>query len=228
MKNKLKKKPLVLYIVIAWLVTTAFVVYFYLPIIFSNLNYYFGKKDQQTEENKNDSKAGDNSNQKSAEKKIVMPKIGIDAPIVEPATLSDSDILKALESGVVHYSNTSKPGEQGNVFLTGHSSNYRWAKGNYNYVFSLLNKLINDDEIIVYYDGVKYVYKVFEVVVVSPKDVSVLNQTEDSIVSVMTCDPPGTAWKRRVVKAKQIEPDSSKNRISETKAQEIIQKLIGN
>ena len=233
MQNKKKKRSLVFYIiVISWVLTTIAVIYFCFPIISSNLKYYFGKKNQQTGESKdsNENKQNGNANQdnKNLEKKIVIPKIGVDAPIVEPASLSDKDILKALENGVVHYSNTAKSGEQGNVFLTGHSSNYRWAKGSYNYVFSLLNKLTNGDEIIVYYDGTKYVYRVFEVVVVSSKDVSVLNQTEDSIVSVMTCDPPGTAWKRRVVRAKQTEPDPSKNKIPEARAQEMIKKLIGN
>lgn len=230
--EKLKKKPLIFYIFILWAVLGAFFIYLNFPLLSQNFNYYFNKKHREETENK-----GISSSNKSTENKIenvrnsiVISKINVDAPIVEAQSTKDADILKALENGVAHYPTTSLPGETGNAFITGHSSNFRWAKGNYNYVFTLLNKLQKDDIIIAYWGGRKYVYKVFDIKVVSPKDVSVLDQTSESIISLMTCDPPGTTWKRRVVRGLQIEPDPKTNKPwqSRLNMQGRVNSLIGN
>lgn len=236
MKISDRKRSLLFYFIIVWIVLTGLIIYFNFPLISGEISYYFrdGNKDkisdatQNNNTNNQTNTQNSNNENKIAEFKIIIPKINVSAPVVEPASISDKDILKALENGVVHYPETAKPGEVGNAFFTGHSSNYRWAKGSYNYVFSLLNKMQNGDQVTVHYNGQKYIYEVFEIIVVSSKDVSVLDQTDSSIVSLMTCDPPGTSWKRRVVKAKQIEPDPAKNKIKGTKNSEGINQLIGN
>lgn len=227
----MKKKTFIFYFVILWVLLSALAIYFYFPIISSNFSYYFGKK-PVTQENQ---KTEDTSKEQTKEEKkvfeppkLLVPKINVDVPIVESSSIDEKDILKALENGVVRYPTTAKPGERGNVFIVGHSSNYRWAKGSYNYVFTNLNKLQKGDLITVYFEETKYVYRVFEILVVSPKEVSVLNQTEESIISLMTCDPPGTAWKRRVVKAIQIEPDPKTNKEREVKTNSGVQGLVGN
>lgn len=223
-----KKKTLIFYITIVWFFATAIFVYLTWPLLKSNFDYYFGKKSTETTKDIKDTANVQSKEKKSTEKKIIISKINVEAPIVEPLSIKEDDVLKALEGGVVHYSNTALPGEIGNVFITGHSSNYRWAKGDYNYIFANLNKLKNDDLIIINYEGEIYTYKVFEIKVVLPSDVSVLNQGTESIISIMTCDPPGTALKRRVVKAIQIEPDSKNNKPRGSGASENINNLIGN
>ncbi|OIP23112.1 hypothetical protein AUJ93_02155 [bacterium CG2_30_33_46] len=223
-----------------WFVLTGFLIYVNFPLISANLNYYFGKDQQSGQkvtQNKNNGTQSNNkkdNNQskvepsKVLENKIIIPKINVDAPLAEAASNKEQDMLLALQGGVVFYPTNSRPGEKGNVFVVGHSSNYRWAKGDYNYVFSILNKISESDLITIYYNGTKYVYKVFEVIVVSPKEVSVLNQTKDSIISVMTCDPPGTAWKRRIVKGIQIEPDPNKNKDINSNTTKSNGQLVGN
>ena len=220
----------------AWIAITVFLVYFYFPIISSYVNYQFkkGQDSHEVSDNSSNTEGGDSSDvetqtgERILENKIIISKINISAPIVEPASINDKDILKALEGGIVHYSNTANPGEVGNSFFTGHSSNYRWAKGNHNYIFALLNKLESGDLVVVHFEGKKYVYQVFENVVVSSKDVSVLDQTDESIISLMTCDPPGTSWKRRVVKGRQVEPDPEINKGSDSKNSDGVNELIGN
>ena len=229
-KNIFKKRSPVFYIFLAWVISTVFILYFVFPLISANFGYFVNQKKNDDIKTVTNPKAQTaiTKEEKVLENKLVISKINVDAPIVEAESIKDKDIVKSMESGVVHYPTTSKPGEKGNVFLTGHSSNYRWAKGSYNFVFALLNKMQKNDLIIVYFNGTKYVYKVFDIVVVSPQDVSVLGQTEDSIISLMTCDPPGTTWKRRVVKGIQIEPDSKNNATPGGEKEGTINNLIGN
>ncbi len=138
--------------------------------------------------------------------RIKVPKINVDAPIVFSPTADENTIQKHLQRGVVHYPGTAKPGEVGNTFITGHSSNFWWVEGSYNYVFVNLDKLTVGDQAIIYHAGNKYVYSVSSKKVVAPDEVSVLEQTETPILTLMTCTPPGTNWRRLVIKLDQIAP----------------------
>lgn len=132
------------------------------------------------------------------EPKIMIPKIGIEAPIM--LDVNEDSVLSALERGVAHIGGTAKPGEMGNTFIVGHSSNYPWAKGDYNHIFSLLDELVNGDIITVYFQNQYRDYKVIEKVIVRPDQVEIANSTDKEILSLMTCFPVGTTLKRLVVK----------------------------
>lgn len=137
---------------------------------------------------------------------LVVPKIGVTAPIVFVNSIVESDIQEGLRSGVVHYAGTAEPGKVGNSFITGHSSNYWWEKGGFNYVFANLEKMAVGDQAKIYYNGNKYLYQISEIKVVEPTDLSVLDQTSKPTMTLMTCTPPGTSWKRLIVKFDQIAP----------------------
>jgi LPXTG-site transpeptidase (sortase) family protein len=132
--------------------------------------------------------------------------IGVTAPILWDIPNTDDAVAKGLSQGVIQINGTAKPGEKGNVFITGHSSNYPWAKGNYNQIFALLDKLVIGDQIKVAYLDKTYLYTVFEKKVVLPSETSILNQTEDNRLTLMTCTPVGTNLKRLVVIATQTFP----------------------
>lgn len=136
--------------------------------------------------------------------RLVIPKINVDAPIVMVDSTNNKDILESLNNGVVHYDDTALPGRVGNMFITGHSSYYWWRGGNYNHVFALLEQVKSNDLIYVYYEGGEYVYRVNGVKVVSPKEVSVLQQTPTPTLSLMTCVPVGTNLRRLIVTADLI------------------------
>ena len=52
-------------------------------------------------------------------------------------------------------------------------------------------------------DGATYNYKIQTITVVEPEDTSVLAQNfGDSFITLITCTPPGTVWKRLIVRAK--------------------------
>ncbi len=143
--------------------------------------------------------------------RIMIGKIKVDAPIVFSKDIDDKVILEDLKSGVVHYPGTAMPGETGNCFITGHSSNYWWVKSKYNTVFTLLPKLVVGDKVVVYYKQKKYIYEVKDVFEVDPNQTDVLNPTEKPTLTLMTCVPIGTNLKRLIVKAEQISPSQSEN-----------------
>ncbi|MDP4008529.1 MAG: class E sortase [Candidatus Peregrinibacteria bacterium] len=147
--------------------------------------------------------------------RIMIPRIGKNIPLSEVSDekviysdrlqdIEDS-IQEALQDGVVRYPGTAKPGEQGNVFLTGHSSYYLTAPGDYKDVFALLHKVELNDEIVVYYNQRRFKYKVTEIKQVWPSQVDVLKQTDDYRLTLMTCTPIGTNLKRLIVTAIQVE-----------------------
>lgn len=147
------------------------------------------------------------------ESKIIIPKINVEVPVVydEPSVAEDA-IQRALENGIVHYATTSKPGELGNTAIFGHSSNNILNRGKYKFAFVLLSSLEKGDTFMLHYDGKRYIYKVYEKKVVPPNDFSVLEKTErPAVVSLITCDPPGTSVNRLVVIGEQISPDPAAN-----------------
>ncbi len=147
------------------------------------------------------------------EPKLIIPKINVEVPIVyDEPSIAENAVQTALERGVLHYATTPDPGEFGNAVVFGHSSNNIFNSGNYKYVFVQLNKLEVGDTFFVHKDGVRYVYKIYEKKIVSPREVSVLNTTEkDATMTLITCDPPGTAINRLVVIGEQISPSKDSN-----------------
>jgi sortase (surface protein transpeptidase) len=109
------------------------------------------------------------------ENRIIIPKIGKNIPLVDvdhdagvSYTQMHEIFMEELKKGVVRYPGTAKPGEVGNAFVFGHSSNYPWIKSEYNDIFALLDNLATGDEIIVFYDQQKYVYHVTDRATVKP------------------------------------------------------------
>lgn len=120
------------------------------------------------------------------ENRIVIPKIGKNIPLIDithPNVQGLDELndifMKELENGVVRYPGSAKPGETGNAFIFGHSSNFPWMEGRYNDVFALLDKVVFDDEVVVYYGQEKYVYKIRSKNVIRPGDVSVLKNNPE-------------------------------------------------
>lgn len=128
---------------------------------------------------------------------LIIDKLKVDAPVFWD--ISEGDILERLKDGVAHYKGTSRPGEGGNIFLVGHSSNYVWIKSDYNNVFALLDKLVAGDRIEIRYGDQSYYYDVVETKIVKPSQVEVLSGTNTETLSLMTCWPVGTSLNRLIV-----------------------------
>ncbi len=147
--------------------------------------------------------------------RLSIPKLGLSVPIVSDLTTehikngnwkaNEDMIQKGLEDGVVKYPGSAVPGQNGNVFITGHSSYYSWAPGEFKDVFAILRQLEVGDIYYVYYNQKKYTYQISEKKIIPPNDVSVLQQPKDRKIStLMTCDPPGSTTNRLVMVAEDI------------------------
>lgn len=145
------------------------------------------------------------------ENTIFIPKIDVKAPISWQIANTENEIQKSLQNGVVHIAGTSLPGQKGNVFITGHSSNYFWSKGKYKEIFALLNQLVIGDLIYLNYNKTVFVYKAKEIKIIKPTDLSVLENRDGSNLTLMTCSPVGTSINRLIVIFDQIIPNPDSN-----------------
>ena len=139
------------------------------------------------------------------ENSIVIEKIKIDVPLVFASGTSQSQLNSALNNGVVIYPGSKLPGQEGEVFLTGHSSSYPWVKTKYGQVFTMLDKLENGDIVIIYYNQYKYEYQITNKSVVTPDRAIMKEEPGKKTLTLFTCWPIGTAWKRLMVEGVQIE-----------------------
>jgi len=128
---------------------------------------------------------------------LSIPKLNIkDARVI----VGGEDLKKSL----VHYLPQSLPGEYGNVVIFGHSTLPQlYDPKNYTTIFTYLPSLEKGDKIQVKLGEEEYEYETYDIFVVNPDEVSVLEQSNDaSYLTLITCVPPGTYWKRLVVRAK--------------------------
>lgn len=130
---------------------------------------------------------------------LSIPKLNIDHAQV---SLTNQN----LSQNLVHYGGTALPGNNGNGVVFGHSILPQFYNPkNYTAIFSTLHTLENGDQILTTIDGITYQYQIIDMFEVSPKDISVLEQTYDNkYLTLITCTPPGTYLRRLIVKAKLV------------------------
>lgn len=136
---------------------------------------------------------------------IVIPKIRANSRIHADIDWQNEPLYqKALQTGVAQAKGTSTPNMVGNMFLFSHSGVDFYEAARYNAEFYLLGKLEAGDEIDVFYKGQKYLYTVRESKIVAPGEIEYLSgQEQAKTVTLMTCWPPGTTYKRLIVIADQ-------------------------
>ncbi len=192
-------------------------VFTYMPIIFTDISYRLGMYDRVPEVSINIEEIIDNKQSTDIENivpydpvnkdfAILIPKIDVNAPVVKNvSTVKEKEYMDALSKGVAHAVGTSLPGQSGNIFMFAHSSLNFWQLGPYATVFNLLNKLEKNDIIVLYYEGNVYEYAVMDNYIVSGWNTEPFEAEYDySVLTLITCDPPGTTINRRVVRAKLL------------------------
>jgi sortase A len=127
---------------------------------------------------------------------LTIPKINIENAVV-------STIDYNLAEHLVQYFGTSIPGENGTAVIFGHSTLPQlFDPKNYKTIFANAHNLKVGDELFATVSGITYKYKIFSIVVTSPEDTNMFSQSYDhSYLTIVTCTPPGTIWKRLVVRA---------------------------
>lgn len=136
---------------------------------------------------------------------LEIPAIGVNAPIVWSQNPEEKKIQADLEQGIVHYPSTPFVGMRGNVYLTGHSSYYAWSKSPYKEVLKNLGNVKANDRIMIHLTmkngrKVEIVYVVQSAEVVKPDDPRLFQDVENYEMTLVTCWPIGTDWKRLMLK----------------------------
>ncbi len=121
--------------------------------------------------------------------RLIVPRIGLDAIVVELWGLDDSENLKR---GPGHIPETAYPGEEGNCVISGHRTTYGAP-------FRHIEQLEPGDEIILETAGHRFIYLVYGQKIVSPSDLSVLEQEGEPKVTLTACHPWYSAAQRIVV-----------------------------
>jgi hypothetical protein len=161
-----------------------------------------------TEEGKNSSfkplkpLASIRSPENGPKNRLEFPKFNITAPLIytsfqdlygtredgtidffsDPGTRNygaESPVQVKLQSGVVHMAFSPTPGEIGNSYIVGHTSNYSFVRSDYNTIFApLVYQTQNGDEFFIYdYEGRKLKFRVFENLAISENDVATAYKT---------------------------------------------------
>lgn len=150
----------------------------------------------------------------SSEPRMIIPKINVDAPVVYGAASDTKSQSEAMKRGIAHFSipgASAVPGQVGNAVFAAHSSNDAFAAGDYKFVFAQNEKLVKGDIIYMNYNSKRYTYKITSTEVVMPNEVSKVQlNTNKPMLTLVSCVPLGTAEKRLLVFAEQINPDPNK------------------
>lgn len=120
--------------------------------------------------------------------RLSIPEIELETTVFAGTT------QKALKKGPGHYEETPLPGQPGNSAIAGHRTMY-------GHPFRHLDQLEDGDEILVRTQEGSFTYRVNEKKVVSPTDLSVIDSTEETRLTLTTCNPVGSARERLVIMA---------------------------
>lgn len=131
-----------------------------------------------------------------SKRELVIAKIGVKAPII--VTNNEKE---GLDKGAWLYPGTARPDEIGNTVISAHRYKYLPP---HNITFYSLDKLILGDEIIVNWDGQENKYLVKEIKVVEDNDKSVIAESDESIITLVTCHPLFTTEKRLIVIGERV------------------------
>jgi sortase A len=137
------------------------------------------------------------SQQKIAEYEFSIPSQGI-------SRMKVSTVDFNLSKHLVQYFSTSKsPIDHGTSVIFGHSTLPQWFDPkNYMTVFAHMHLIKDGDEVVLTVNGHDYHYKVFSISILDSNDPNIFSQAYDtSYITLVTCTPPGTTWKRLVVRA---------------------------
>lgn len=131
--------------------------------------------------------------------RIIIPKIKVNMPILE------GNSEEVLDLGIWRRPKSGTPND-GNMVLTGHRVGYAFLAEDIRNSTSFyhLNKLVREDSVLIFWNGVKYKYNVTDKFVVDYWDTSIENKGKLEKLTLYTCHPLGTNKKRLVVIAKPV------------------------
>lgn len=139
---------------------------------------------------------------KNSETKVDTYFLSIPKLKIKDAVVSTVDYDLGIH--LINYGGTAIPPHNGNAVIFGHSTLPQlFNPKDYKTIFATAYTLEVGDTFQVKVEDIVYNYKIFNITVVDPSDTSVFAQTTDtSYVTIITCTPPGTTWRRLILKAR--------------------------
>lgn len=128
-------------------------------------------------------------------------------PLIFSDTLDEPTLQEYLKQGAVVLPLGRNFGEPGNMVVTAHSSGTA-AFGPYRFAFAKLSELKKDDQFSIATAGHRYTYQVYGKEVVWPHQVDHLPHDNRSTVTLVTCWPLWTNFKRLLVNAELIKTET--------------------
>ncbi len=107
---------------------------------------------------------------------IVIPSIGVDAAVVP------GDSWEDLKKGAGHHVGSANPGQRGNLIISAHNDVF-------GEIFRRLEDVELEDRVVIHTRSQSFDYKVKAKRVVDPSDVSVMGQTSQPVLTLITCYP---------------------------------------
>ena len=129
-----------------------------------------------------------------AENHLFIPKIGVDGKVYE------GDNSKLLYKGIWRLPNSQKPSQGGNTVIVAH----RYLEKSGPNTFYLLDKIKKGDEVVLWWDKVRYNYQVTSAFEVNPDQIEIEDHSETSKLTLYTCTPLWSGSRRLVVLAEPI------------------------
>jgi len=140
------------------------------------------------------------------EMELIIPKIAVRTKVlinVDPA--KEKEYNQILDNEAAHALGSSLPGQNGLVYLFGHSTNSIFNANFFNPVFYSVKNLEKGDQISILYQGKLFNYQIKEKKITEPDDLTDLQAEENEEKLILqTCWPPGTSWKRLLIIASPI------------------------
>ncbi|MBI9051521.1 MAG: class D sortase [Anaerolineaceae bacterium] len=120
--------------------------------------------------------------------RIQIPDISVDAPVVQ----GDRD--EQLKKGVGQTIGTPNPGQNGNIVLSAHNDVF-------GEIFRNLDRLVPGNEITIFTSQKSYRYVIQEIKFVEPSFVEVMANTQEPVVTLISCYPYMVDNQRIIVRA---------------------------
>lgn len=117
---------------------------------------------------------------------ISIPKLGVDAPLLEGIRLT------TLDNGPGHWPGTAMPGEVGNVVVAAHRTSHGGP-------FRNIDQLVAGDTVMFTTDAGEISYRVTGTQVVNPDAIWIVDPTDTPTATLFACHPPGSVAQRIVV-----------------------------
>lgn len=143
--------------------------------------------------------------------RVIITKIGVNVPIIE-----SQNSEYGLSKGAWRVPESSTPIQGSNTVITGHRFKYLPPS---NLTFYLFHKLEKGDIVSIVWDEEEYYYRIREIKIVAPHDFSILEPTDEPILTMFTCHPIYSEESRLVVISELIPTDVGEK---ELEGQEVV------